>query len=85
MIKNGAKNINMKKVTLLIIATMISAMGYSYIRIAPYIPLFMPRHQNTDSHHNCHPMTIVDFGIVIGICIGITIFFVVLFRKIDKM
>jgi len=30
-------------------------------------------------------MTIIDFGIVIGICIGITIFFVVLFRKIDKM
>lgn len=75
----------MKKITLLAISIMISVMGYSYIRIAPFIPLFMPRHQNTTIHHNCHPMTMVDLGIVIGICIGITIFFVVLFRKIDKM
>lgn len=75
----------MKKITLLAIMTMISVMGYSISRIAPFIPLFMPRHQNYTSHHNCHPMTIVDAGIMISICVGITIFFVVLFRKINRM
>lgn len=75
----------MKKITLLAIMTMISVMGYSIARIAPFIPLFMPRHQNYTSHHNCHLMTIIDLVIMIGICIGITIFFVVLFRKINRM